>query len=387
MYKILVVEERHTILSAVTEYLSMHDYDVYSSKSCSNALIKIPRIEPDLIAVSSNLEDMSGFDFCKIIKNDPDYRDILVLMVIAADSPIEENKAVYAGCDDFIAENFRGNLLLSKLRSLFRIKDLNNTLKNRYAELEEANKYLELQFRMATKVQRSIIKDIDMSFRDIKVITKYLPALAIGGDFFNVQILDNNRLGIIIGDVSGHGVPSSLLTIMLSQIFVSVCHAIDKPSALLRRMNEAFYSIFEGSDNDMYACVFYAIIDTRTNTITYSNAGETYPIIVDRTGAKADELELDGIPVGMIKQVNYTDKSLVYDEGDILFFHTDGLGDFYYKDNNDLFMEKLGAALMENVKMQEKIEDILEKTLGLFYEEKDRHRYKTDDVSVIICRL
>lgn len=387
MYKILVVEEKHTILSAVTAYLSMHDYMVYSSASCSNALIKIPRIEPDLIAISSRLGDMSGFDFCRIIKNDPQYRDILVLMFIDSDSTVEGDKAVYAGCDDYISENFSGKLLLSKLRSLFRIKDLNNTLKNRFAELDEANKFLQFQLRMATKVQRSIIKDIDMSFRDIKIITKYLPALAIGGDFFNVQILDSHRLGIIIGDVSGHGVPSSLLTIMLSQIFVSVCHDIDKPSKLLKRMNEAFYSIFEGSDNDMYACVFYAIIDTNINTITYSNAGETYPIIVDRSGSKANELELDGIPVGMLKQVDYTDKSLVYDEGDILFFHTDGLGDFYYKDNNELFMEKLCETLTENVKIQGKIEDILDTTLNNFYNEKDCPRYKADDVSVIICRL
>ncbi|MCD8090305.1 MAG: fused response regulator/phosphatase [Clostridiales bacterium] len=387
MYKILIVDDNPSTLLAVTTYLSIHDYSVYSSTSCSNALIKIPRIMPNLIAVASHLPDMSGFDFCKTIKSDSEYREILVLMIIDPTLPGEEDKAVYADCDDYVTRGFTGKLLLSKLRSLFRINDLNNSLKSRYAELEEANKYLEMQIQMAMKVQRSIIKDVDMDYKNIKVKTKYLPALAIGGDFFNVRVIDKNRLGIIIGDVSGHGISASLLTIMLSQIFVSFCHDIDMPSTLLKKMNESFYSVFEDSDSDMYACVFYAIIDLNKGKVTYSNSGESYPILISENGKNSTELEVDGIPVGMLKDVNYVDKSFDYKEGDVLFFHTDGLGDFYYKDDNSFFMEKLRYSLMETVKAYDKVEDIMAVTLKTFYNEKDSHKYKNDDVSVIVCKL
>ncbi|MCD7778579.1 MAG: fused response regulator/phosphatase [Clostridiales bacterium] len=387
MYKILIVDDNPATLLAVTTYLSLHDYTVYSSTTCSNALTKIPRIQPNLIAAASHLPDMSGFDFCRTIKSDPEYRDILVLMIIDTTYPGEEEKALYANSDDYLTRGFTGKMLLSKLRSLFRINDLNTSLKNRYAELEEANKYLELQIQMAMKVQRSIIKDVDMTYKNIHVKTKYLPALAIGGDFFNVRVIDKNRLGIIIGDVSGHGISASLLTIMLSQVFVSFCHDIDMPSTLLRKMNEAFYSVFEDSDSDMYACVFYAIIDINKGVVTYSNSGESYPILISENGKKSMELEVDGIPVGMLKDVSYVDKSFEYKEGDVLFFHTDGLGDFYYKDDNSFFMEKLRYSLMETVKTHDKVEDIMTLTLNTFYNEKDSHKYKNDDVSVIVAKL
>ncbi|MCD8157928.1 MAG: fused response regulator/phosphatase [Clostridiales bacterium] len=387
MYKILIVDDNPATLLAVTTYLSLHDYTVYSSTTCSNALTKIPRIQPNLIAAASHLPDMSGFDFCRTIKSDLEYKDILVLMIIDTTYPGEEEKALYANSDDYLTRGFTGKMLLSKLRSLFRINDLNTSLKNRYAELEEANKYLELQIQMAMKVQRSIIKDVDMTYKNIRVKTKYLPALAIGGDFFNVRVIDKNRFGIIIGDVSGHGISASLLTIMLSQVFVSFCHDIDMPSTLLRKMNEAFYSVFEDSDSDMYACVFYAIIDINKGVVTYSNSGESYPILISENGKKSMELEVDGIPVGMLKDVSYVDKSFEYKEGDVLFFHTDGLGDFYYKNDNSFFMEKLRYSLMETVKTHDKVEDIMTLTLNTFYNEKDSHKYKNDDVSVIVAKL
>lgn len=387
MYKILIVDSSTSILTAFTAYLSINEYSVFSSPTASNALVKIPRIKPDLIAVSSRLDDMSGFDFCKIIKASPEYRDILILMLLEDDSTSQVRKAVYAGCNDYILRSASGKLLISKLQSLFRINDLNNSLKSRYDELERTNKYFQLQIQMAMKVQRSVIKDMEISFKDIRAITKYLPAMAIGGDFFNVRILDKNRLGIIIGDVSGHGISSSLLTVMLSQVFVSVCHDIEQPGTLLKRMNEAFYSIFEGSDSDMYACVFYAIVDTSKKTVLYSNAGETYPIRIAKQGGEVRELVSDGIPVGMLKDTTYKNKSFEYKSGDYMFFYTDGLGDIHYKEDNSLFAEKLKDMLSVGIKSGVKMETVLDTILTEFYDSSDSQKYKNDDVSAILCKL
>ncbi len=385
MYRLLIVDDDISTLYAVTTYLLMKDYTVHSSRTGANALIKLPRVKPDLIAISSSLTDMSGFDLCKIIKKE--YEDVLVLMIVDPGDSMQEDKAVYAGCDDYIAKDFSGKQLLTKLQSLFRIKDLTNSLKNRYAELAEANKYLELQMSMAQKVQRSIIKDVDLSFKNTRVITKYLPALAIGGDFFNVCPLDSGRLGIILGDVSGHGISSSLLTLMLSQVFLSLCHDIERPSELLKRMNETFYSIFDGSENDLYVCIVYLIIDVNAKTITYSNSGAAYPILADKDGKEAAELELNGIPAGMLRNVNYTDKTVDYNEGDLLFLHTDGLSDFYFKEDSDGFNIRLKELLKKSIDNKSRPEDILKNTLDTFYNESDSKKYKADDISVIICKL
>ncbi len=387
MYKILIVDETPQILYAAISGISVKDYAVYFASTGAAAMLKLSRICPDLAVISSELEDMSGFDLCKTIKADEEFKNTLVLMIVEGKNPAEESKAVYAGCDDYMARELLGRLLFTKLRSMFRIKELNASLRERYAELESTNKNLEMQLKMAMKVQRSIFHDIDMRFNNLKIMAKYLPALAVGGDFFNVNRLDNHRLGIILGDVSGHGLSSSLLTLMLSQIFVSVCRDIIRPSSLLKIMNEDFYSIFENTDSDMYACVFYAIIDTHKNTITYSNSGQAYPVLVKARGADCKELELDGIPVGMLKNVEYTDVTVNYEAGDLLFLHTDGLSDVSYKEDNDLFKRLLKEYLMGCSHKTEKLNAILDGTIKKFYTDAEKDKYKTDDISAIAVQM
>lgn len=387
MDKLLIVDQNQQIVDLIGKLLSEVNYDIYTANSGKTALAKINMIKPDLILMDTDLYDISGFDVCKTLKSNNETKYILVLMLISVETKDYILRSVHSGADDYITKNFDSTILMSKVNSLLRVKHLSDRINTQYLELKEKNNLIEFQLKMARQVQRSIIRDINFSLDGLNVISKYLPALEIGGDFYAVTSLDETHVGIILGDVSGHGISAALLTSMLNMMFTNLSNKYDKPNELLIAMNKQFYNIFENSNNEMYACVFYAIIDISKLNVIYSNAGQAYPVFVNSQNNTAEELVLGGIPIGLMEETIYENKTFNYHHGDLLFMHTDGLSDFLYKDNPKEFTHKLKNELQTCALETDKISDIIETVLNEFYQYNESKKYENDDVSIILCRF
>ena len=345
-------------------------------------------LNPDLILLNSDFNDMSGFDVCKITKSDAATKYCLILIMLEAETKDYVLRSLHSGADDYIPKNFDSTVLISKVKSLLRVKHLSDRISMQYNELKEKTQLLDFQLKTARKVQRSIIKDINSKIGELEIKSRYLPALEIGGDFFDAKMLDANRIGIVLGDVSGHGISAALLTSMLGMMFNTLVYQYDEPNRLLNAMNRQFCSIFEGSDNQMYACVFYAIVDIEEKTVLYSNAGQSFPIFIEPNKKSASELQLGGVPVGMLQDVVYSNNKISYENGDYLFFNTDGLSDFYYKDDNNEFTKRLKSILLTYTKYgDESLDDIIDIVLDQFYNYDESKKYESDDVSIIMCKL
>lgn len=384
MDKLLIVDKNEQIVDLISKFLSAANYDIYTASTGKTALAKLKIIKPDLIIMDADLTDMSGFDVCKILKSDVTTKYILVLVLISVESKDYILRSVYSGADDYIPKTFDSTILLSKVKSLLRVKHLSDRLSTQYLELKEKNELIDFQLKMAMKVQRSIIRDIDTSINDVHILSRYLPALDIGGDYFDLVKLKDNKIGVIMCDVSGHGISAALLTSMLSMMFNTLAKKHTLPHKLLMEMNNSFCSVFDGADSQMYACIFYLIIDIENNILTYSNAGESYPIYVDNTTNTAIELELNGMPIGFMKDIKYEYKTLRFNKNDLIFIHTDGLSDIYYKNSPEEFMIKLKQTLLT---LQDSLNDTIELVLEQFYNLHDSKKYENDDVSMILCKL
>lgn len=388
MDKLLIVDENEQIIDLISKLLSSSNYDIYTATTGKTAIAKMKIIKPDLIIMDSDLPDMSGFDVCKILKSNADTKYILILILISVETKDYILRSVHSGADDYIIKLFDSTILLSKVQSLLRVKNLSDRLNKQYLELKEKNELIEFQLKMAMQVQRSLIREIDKEIGPIHIISKYMPALEVGGDFYDITKLDNSHIGIIIGDVSGHGISAALLTSMLNMMFSTLSPNCYEPNMLLIDMNKQFYNIFENSDNEMYACVFYAIIDIDSFKITYSNAGQAFPIYVNSKNNTASEIELGGVPIGLMKDSKYVNQTLEYNRGDLLFFHTDGLSDFLYKDKPEVFIKKLKATLEISVKKySDSLDEIIDIILEQFYKFNEEKKYENDDVSIVLCKL
>jgi sigma-B regulation protein RsbU (phosphoserine phosphatase) len=241
---------------------------------------------------------------------------------------------------------------------------------------------------MAMQVQRSLLQDFDFMKNGVHILTKYLPAFEIGGDFYDIIDLDDEKTAVVIGDVSGHGISAALLTAMLNMMIKTFAPRYFDPGEFLSRMNAEFCTIFESTDSQMYACMFYAVIDTVKKEICFANAGQALPIFVDCERGEAYDLDSFGTPVGLLKGSDYEKKIISYNDNDILFLHTDGLADNLYKNNEDDFYPRVKSMLVD-MKDDVAPKTIVSTLLNVFYKHdvSPKMKYELDDVSIIVCKF
>jgi len=385
MDKILVVDDIQQNIDLISRYLTNTGYDVITANDGPTALSKARMLKPDLILLDILMPQMSGFEVCKILKSDDTTKYISILIITAIDSTDTKNRSFEVGADDFISKSFDKTLLLSKIKSLLRIKHLSDELKQQYSELQEKNHILNLQLNMAMQVQRSLIEEAHFTLNNVNFISTYLPALDIGGDMYDMIKLDESKVAVIMSDVSGHGISASLLTAMLKMMFRDTINTTTDPSDFLYNMNNKFCSIFTNKLVDVYACMFFAVIDTTHKEISCANAGHTLPIFVDSKRMTAEEVIIKGIPVGMLEISRYESLAFSFEIGDLLFFHTDGLGDSLYKDSYDDFVSQLKTLLisLKDMPVKQVITDVLEQ----FKNNDDSAKYAADDISIILCKM
>ena len=389
MDKILIVDPITQSSDLIRQCLTSTGYEIYTAESGLNAIAKVSLFCPDVVILNAELPDISSYDVCKRIKSNPNTEYTLILFISSLNTHESRVRAIQVGADDYLEKNFDAYLLISKVNSLLRVKHLSNQLKQKYVELEEKNHLLDLQLKMARQVQQALMPAKDLMFQDIHFASHYIPALDIGGDFFDVLTLSEHCISVVMGDVSGHGISAALLTAMLTVMTRSLAPKYLKPEDFLFHMNNEMYKIFENSVREMYVCIFYAIIDTENKSIYYSNAGQALPAMIRES--EEDEpmiLNAAGLPIGMMPDSVYEHHSLNYDTGDMLVFHTDGLSDVFYKDSPDAFSEHF-LELLSDIKSLDDPNEIIEIVLNAFYNYSatENEKYEMDDVSLIVCKL
>ena len=389
MHKILIVDSSEQSADILAKFLSRQGYDVMLLTNSTGLLLKMRISKPDLVMLDQNLDGESGFDACRRLKTNADTQFIPILLMCANDSANAQTRAKESGADDYIYKTEDVSVFLSKTKALLRIKHLSDELKQQYAALQEKDTLLEAQLAMAKQVQRSLIRDHDISRNNVRIVSRYMPAMQIGGDFYDVVPLDDGIVAVAIGDVSGHGISAALLTAMMHMMIRNNAPKYYNPAQFLFHMNNAFNDIFENSGSHMYACLFYAVIDTTKRRLYYSNAGQALPIRFSARAGACMELDAAGMPIGMMRDADYEHHVSVYDENDHIIFYTDGLADNLYKENAEEFYTQMTTILRESCEAGLEPDAILDELTAVFFKDEwaDGNRYELDDVSVILCRM
>ncbi|GAE89747.1 SpoIIE family protein phosphatase [Acetivibrio straminisolvens] len=219
-------------------------------------------------------------------------------------------------------------------------------MKKMQKKILEHNKKLQSELNMARRLQCSLLpKELPRDKIDFSYV--YRPCEAIGGDFLDIFKIDKDHIGIYIADVSGHGVPASMLTVFLrSSINKRTLSPAEALNQLYKEFNRDYY------DQELYITVFYAIIDTKNKSITYSNAGHNAsPILFNHESQRFDILRIPGVPISdWIDNPGYTEKSISIAKGDRLFMYTDGIVEL--RNNKS---EQFGEERLLNILLGEKL--------------------------------
>jgi sigma-B regulation protein RsbU (phosphoserine phosphatase) len=189
--------------------------------------------------------------------------------------------------------------------------------RERRLEQERLRKELEL----CRRIQRELLPKAPLRAPSVEALGLSIPAREVGGDFFNYFALTDAEVALLVGDVSGKGVPAALLMANLQATLRARLPLERDLAALAGRLDEEL----GGDGPAAYLTLVLAVLDTRTRVLRYVNAGHNPPLLLRRGGL--DRLASTGRPVGLLPGGGYEERRLTLSEGDALVLYTDGLAD------------------------------------------------------------
>ena len=183
---------------------------------------------------------------------------------------------------------------------------------------------IESELRIAREIQMGMVPKIFPAFperEDVDLYAKLIPAKEVGGDLYDFFIEDN-KLYFIVGDVSGKGVPASLVMAVTCRLFRTVASHFQKPSEIVTSLND---TLAENNESNMFCTFFLGILDLQTGYMQYCNAGHNAPVVM-RASGKTEFMEVvPNLPLGLFEGFPYDGQECTLMKGDSLFLYTDGV--------------------------------------------------------------
>lgn len=180
---------------------------------------------------------------------------------------------------------------------------------------------IEQELRVARRIQRGLLPKATPALDGWQLVPHYQPAREVGGDFYDFLELEDGHLGLVIGDVSGKGVPAAVLMASTRSILRAVAGRGSAPGDVLKEANEILVS--DVPSNTFVTC-FYGILDPDSGHFRYANAGHNLPCYQRHTES-ATELRARGMPLGLMPRMHYEQKTTTLMPGDGILLYSDGL--------------------------------------------------------------
>ena len=204
---------------------------------------------------------------------------------------------------------------------------------------------IEQELRVARRIQHASLPEEVPQLEGWQISPYYQPAREVGGDFYDFHILSEGRLGVVVGDATGKGVPAALVMSTTCGMLQLAARALDSPSPgeVLAQVNE---TLFARIPSNMFVTCFYAILNPKRGHLVYANAGHDLPYL--QHGGEAKELRARGMPLGLMPASSYEEKEIVLDAGESILFYSDGLVEAHDPEGQMFSFPRLRALVAEH---------------------------------------
>jgi steroid delta-isomerase-like uncharacterized protein len=178
------------------------------------------------------------------------------------------------------------------------------------------------ELRVARSIQEASLPKEVPTLEGWEISPRYQPAREVGGDFYDFHFLSEGRLGVVVGDATGKGVPAALVMSTTCGMLQVTAGALDSssPGEVLEQVNE---TLLARIPQNMFVTCFYAVLEPESGTLRYANAGHDLPYL-HRDG-NAEELRARGMPLGLMPKMGYEQKEIVLNSGEAALLYSDGL--------------------------------------------------------------
>ena len=313
MAKILVVDDEKGIRRELTALLREEGYSAEAAASGTEAMAIMSEQSFDIVVTDLMMPGIDGMELLRNIKGD--YPNTIVVMITAHGSERIAVEAMRAGAYDYIPKPFLypEEMLLVMARAVehSRLRE----------ESELFQQHLEEELAEAQRIQQCLLPQQSPSVDGLDIGIFSLPAEQVGGDYHDFIELPSGELGIVVGDVSGKGMPAALLMASVQASLRAYAETSHSPKRTISQVNNLLYRYTE---SHKFVTLFYGVLNPQSGVLTYSNAGHNYPLIF-RDRKCVYELDSTGMPCGILANGQYDENRVEMKQGDIAIFYTDGI--------------------------------------------------------------
>ena len=416
---VVIAEDSRIQARMLIRRLEEAGHTVRWGETGAQALALARERRPEIIVSDIEMPEMTGYEFCKAVKSDAALRTIPFILLSTLSDPIDIIRGLDAGADNYVTKPYEPDYLLGRMQALlatplaaaddaaaamlevtlagqkFRVKAgrqqvlnllvstfenavaknqelvvanqelsvardglqrSNEELSTANAEISRINAHMLRDLKAAAKVQRSLLPAADVAIPGTSVAWRYVPCQSLAGDFLNVFRLDEEHAGLFVVDVSGHGVPSSLmavtvgrfLTPKVSEQSLLVRQAPDgritiaRPAEVATQLNRLFQADeFSG----LYFTLLYGVLHLPTGRFDYCSGGHPPLVRLPAGGGPVEFHAMESFPIAFVPDVEYEQRSLQLAAGDRLFLYSDGVPEAMDKDRNPYGDEAMAACM------------------------------------------
>jgi serine phosphatase RsbU (regulator of sigma subunit) len=211
--------------------------------------------------------------------------------------------------------------LVSQVSTAIRMRREIQARERRLKQEAHARERIEQELHVARRIQQASLPEAVPTLEGWHIAPYYRPAREVGGDFYDFHLLSEDRLGLVVGDATGKGVPAALVMSTTCGMLQVAAQALDSssPGEILERVNETLVTRIPPN---MFVTCFYAILDSKSGSLTYANAGHDLPYV--RRGGECEELRARGMPLGLMPRMSYEEKETFLEAGEAALFYSDG---------------------------------------------------------------
>ena len=336
-YKILVVDDEPDVAPLVLQRMRRdirsRKYEFVFAHNGVEAVELLNKDESiDMVISDINMPQMDGLTPLEEISEiNPNIRSIIVS---AYGDMKNIRTAMNRGAFDFVTKPLDfGDLRVTIERTLHHMEEWREALSSR-------DKLVALQNELdvASGIQQSILPTVFPSRDDYQIYASMEPARNVGGDFFDVVRLEDDRVGLAIADVSDKGVPAALFMMSSRTWMKGAAISSPEPGTVLGEVNALLH---EDNDTQMFVTVLYAVYDPETGEVTYASGGHDAPLLVHSDGSSELLPLTGGIALGIVPDLAYGQNSVVLDHGETLVLYTDGVTEAMNGEGEQFGIERL----------------------------------------------
>ena len=210
------------------------------------------------------------------------------------------------------------------------LTEKNRQLQKAYDDLKAAQEQLiekerlERELKVAAEIQMSILPEVLPLHANFDFGGRILPARQVGGDFYDVFDLSDNKIGVVIGDVADKGVPSAIFMARAHALIIAEADSSSSPGEVLRMVNTHITRLEKSTQ---FVTALYGVLDTLTGEFTYARAGHEPPLLLDADG-KVERLPFQpGMALGLWEEIALDENQFIMPKGSLLVMYTDGMTD------------------------------------------------------------